>query len=388
MVEKMKSKRASATAVAGKRAGAMAGIGDAVRVIKEEILRSRYRAARLANVELLMLYFRVGAYISANSRKGKWGTGAINSISNRLQQELPGLRGFSATNMKSMRLFFEAWFGKIVTSANRQLPTADLLTLPVIRQLPTAELAKDDAQAFFAVGFTHHREIHAKCKSSDERWYYIREASSRFWTVEVLRSHINSGDWKRRGRSVNNFSVALADQEMAARAVRAFKDEYFLGGINPGGDPDYIDEHLLETAIVADIKKFIMALGDDFCFMGEQFRVIVEDEEQFIDLLFYNRDMKCLVAIELKAGKFRPSYLGQLNFYLSALDEKVRRPDENPSVGLVLCEEANRRFVELAIRDVRKPIGVATYKTDRSVPPAYRRLVPLMNGVNEILEGR
>ena len=135
MVEKMKSKRASATAVAGKRAGAMAGIGDAVRVIKEEILRSRYRAARLANVELLMLYFRVGAYISANSRKGKWGTGAINSIFNRLQQELPGLRGFSATNMKSMRLFFEAWFGKIVTSANRQLPTA--------------ELAKDDAQAFF-----------------------------------------------------------------------------------------------------------------------------------------------------------------------------------------------------------------------------------------------
>ena len=215
MVEKMKSKRASATAVAGKRAGAMAGIGDAVRVIKEEILRSRYRAARLANVELLMLYFRVGAYISANSRKGKWGTGAINSISNRLQQELPGLRGFSATNMKSMRLFFEAWFGKIVTSANRQLPTA-----------------------------------------------------------------------------------------------------------------------------------------------------------------------------ELRAGMFRPSYLGQLNFYLSALDEKVRRPDENPSVGLVLCEEANRRFVELAIRDVRKPIGVATYKTDRSVPPAYRRLVPLMNGVNEILEGR
>lgn len=229
MVEKMKSKRASATAVAGKRAGAMVGIGDAVRVIKEEILRSRYRAARLANVELLMLYFRVGAYISANSRKGKWGTGAINSISNRLQQELPGLRGFSATNMKSMRLFFEAWFGKIVTSANRQLPTADLLTLPVIRQLPTAEL---------------------------------------------------------------------------------------------------------------------------------------------------------------RAGMFRPSYLGQLNFYLSALDEKVRRPDENPSVGLVLCEEANRRFVELAIRDVRKPIGVATYKTDRSVPPAYRRLVPLMNGVNEILEGR
>lgn len=364
------------------------GLGDAVRVIKAEILRSRYRVSRLANAELLMLYFRVGAYISAKSRKCKWGSGAVDSISSRLQQELPGLRGFSATNIKSMRLFFEAWLGGVVTATNRQLSTADLDALPEIRQLPTAELSKVDAQSFFAVGFTNHREILAKCKVTEERWFYIREAARRFWTVEALRKHIRAGDWRHRGKGVNNFPVAIEDPSIAEKAVMAFKDEYFLEGINPGGDPDYIDEHLLETAIVADIKKFIMALGDDFCFMGEQFRVIVEGEEQFIDLLFYNRDMKCLVAIELKAGKFRPSYLGQLNFYLSALDEKVRRPDENPSVGLVLCEEANRKFVELAIRDVRKPIGVATYKTDRSVPPAYRRLVPLMKGVNEILEGK
>ena len=362
------------------------GLGDAVRVIKAEILKSRYRVSRLANAELLMLYFRVGAYISANSRKCKWGAGAIDSISSRLQQELPGLRGFSTTNIKSMRLFFEAWHGGVVTAANRQLPTADLDALPEIRQLSTAELSKVDAQSFFAVGFTIHREILAKCRQMEERWFYIREAARRFWTVEVLRKHIRTGDWRHRGKEVNNFPVAIEDSSLAERAVQAFKDEYFLEGINPDGDPDYIDEHLLEAAIVADIKKFIMALGDDFCFMGEQFRVIVEGEEQFIDLLFYNRDMKCLVAVELKAGKFRPSYLGQLNFYLSALDEKVRRPDENPSVGLVLCEEANRKFVELAIRDVRKPIGVATYKTDRSVPPAYRRLVPLMKGVNEILE--
>ena len=145
------------------------GLGDAVRVIKAEILRSRYRVSCLANAELLMLYFRVGAYISANSRKCKWGSGAIDSISSRLQQELPGLRGFSATNIKSMRLFFEAWLGGVVTAANRQLPTADLDALPEIRQLPTAELSKGDAQSFFAVGFTNHREILAKCKLTEER---------------------------------------------------------------------------------------------------------------------------------------------------------------------------------------------------------------------------
>ena len=167
-----------------------------------------------------------------------------------------------------------------------------------------------------------------------------------------------------------------------------FADEVFLDGINVGEDEGDVDEKLLEGEIVANIRKFMMSLGTDFCFMGQQFRVIVQDEEQFIDLLFYNRAMKCLIALELKGGRFKPAYLGQLNFYLSALDDKVKRADENPSIGIVLCREANRGFVEMAIRDMTKPMGVAVFRSDKRVPKAYRQLEPMLKGLTEIVEGQ
>ncbi len=392
-----------------KQRNAALGIVAAVREIKAAILRTRYMAARLANAEMLKLYFGTGAYVSVNSRKGKWGTGAIAEISARLQQELPGLKGFSESSIKRMRRFFEVWCPEAIRQsvidelatdgslpmANRPSAMGDLSGNAVLmvadsefRPSTMGEISEADFACFCAVPFTHHTVLFEKCKQPEEMWYYIRRAATEFWSVTALKTHIRAGDYRRRGKLPNNFALTIPAHELAARAARMFTDEVFLEGINVGEDEGDVDEKLLEHEIVANIRKFMMSLGPDFCFMGEQFRVIVQDEEQFIDLLFYNRALKCLIALELKGGKFKPAYLGQLNFYLSALDDKVKRPDENSSIGIVLCREANRGFVEMAIRDMTKPMGVAVFRSDKRVPRAYRQLEPMLKGLTEIMEDR
>jgi len=376
---------------------------EAVRVIKNAILQSRYQAARLANREQLLLYCGIGRYVSSNTRTGKWGTGAIAEISRQLQLELPGLRGYSATNMRLMRIFYEEWSDFF--DSNHQLMTDDLsaTSITVIHQLTTDELVKVDKphireillnetqpnelEAFMRVGFTHHTEILTKCKSSDKRWYYIMRCASEFWSVETLKEHIKANEFAHYGALPNNFSLTIPDPKLAARAVRSFKDEYLLDYINieDEDDPEVIDERVLDYEIIANLKKFVTTFGEGFCPIGNQFRVMVDDEEVFVDILLFNRDINCLVAIELKRGKFKPAYLGQLNFYLSALDEYVRKPHENKSIGLLLCKDVKKSVVELAVRDFSKPMGVATYRTLRSIPKEYQSLKPFITGVHEIL---
>jgi len=364
---------------------------EAVKAIKTAILKSRYMAARKANFEHLKLYFKVGAYVSSNSRTGTWGTGAIEMISEQLSRELPGLRGFSATNMKNMRIFFERW----AEDSNRQLSTDDLAksvvedSLPAIRQLSTGELGEDDIAAFFSVGFTHHMEIVFKCRSVVERLFYIRRCAMEFWTVEELRRHIRADDYKTSGKLINNFAMTLPTDKQASRAVQSFKDEYLLDFVNivdADDDAETLDEPEWMMEMVTEVRKFIQALGPDFCFMNVKKRFVVGEEEFYSDLVFYHRTLKCMVAIELKKGRFKPAYLGQLDFYLACLDKYVKLDDENPSIGLLLCHSVNRPVAELAVRRYSMPLGVATYRTSQDVPPAYKALRPLLEGSQKLLQ--
>jgi predicted nuclease of restriction endonuclease-like (RecB) superfamily len=242
--------------------------------------------------------------------------------------------------------------------------------------------------AFLQIGFTHHISLLERCKDMAERWYYIRRCAAEFWSVEVLKAHIKADDFRKYGVLPNNFALTLPDARQAAMAVRAFRDEYLLDYINidDADSEQDVDERELNKALVREVKKFIQSLGHDFCYIADGYRVIEEDEESVIDLLFYQRGLKCLVAIELKRGRFKPIYLGQLNYYLSVLDDRERHPDENPSVGLILCREAKRRIVELAIRDFGKPMGVATYRLGNDIPKDYSTLAPLVSGVQQILD--
>ena len=177
----------------------------------------------------------------------------------------------------------------------------------------------------------------------------------------------------------NNFAQTLPDTKQALKAVCSFKDEYLLDFINVeelDEQEEDLDEKIVEKAIVANVKKFIMTFGQDFSFIGNQYRMEVAGEEMFIDLLFFNRELNSLVAVELKSGKFRTSYLGQLNTYLSALDTYIRKPHENPSIGIILCREMNQTFVEFAVRDYNKPMGVATYRASKDMPERLRNALP------------
>ena len=252
------------------------------------------------------------------------------------------------------------------------------------------ELGKDDIVAFFSIGFTHHREIIRFCKDIDERLYYIHACAKAPWTVEQLLQHLRADEYHHIGALPNNFSKTLSPMALATRAVRSFRDEYLLELVNldnvDATKDDDVDERVLSKALVSDVEKTIQALGgDDFCFMGLEKRLVFEEEEFFIDLLFYHRSLRALVAVELKMGKFRPSYLGQLEFYLSALDALVRHEDENPSIGLLLCEKMNKGVVEFAVRDKSKPLGIATYKTLRSIPKPYKSLAPVIDGVRKVM---
>jgi predicted nuclease of restriction endonuclease-like (RecB) superfamily len=323
--------------------------------------------------------------VSENTRTGKWGRDAIDTISKALQGELPGVRGFAPTSIRYMRIFYEEW--SILFEVNPPSATDDLNNdngQLQIHHLASDELTDADREAFLRVGFTHHREILAKCKLPEERWYYIRRCASEFWSVDTLKSHLRAGDYTAMGALPNNFVMTLSDEKAASRAVNSFKDEYLLDFINIE-EPSEEDERVLEQKIVTQIKKFIMTLGDGFCFVGNQFRLLVEGEDYFVDLLFFSRDLSCLVAIELKKGKFKPIYLGQLNFYLSALDDYVKRPNENPSIGLLLCKEASKTVVELAVRDFNKPMGVSTYTLGNKIPEAYQSLIPVIDGVQQLL---
>jgi predicted nuclease of restriction endonuclease-like (RecB) superfamily len=334
---------------------------------------------------MLSLYYSVGRYISANTRSGKWGTGAIEAISAQLQGELPGLHGFSPSNMKNMRIFFEQWSPEL--EPIRQLPAAELGSgdeFALIRQLPTAELSETKVKAFCRVGFTHHREILRKCKTADERWYYILRCADEFWSVANLKNHLRADDYASYGSMPNNFTLTIPDEQTAAIAVRSFRNEYLLDFIDIK-EPDDYDERDVENAIVAEIKKFIMTVGDGFCFIGNQYRLLVDEEEFFVDMLLFNRNLQCLVAFELKKDKFRPADLGQLSFYLSALDKYVRKPNENKTIGILLCQEINRTVVELAVQDYDKPMGVATYRLGTGIPEPYTSLIPLIDGVQQML---
>ena len=359
---------------------------EAVKTIKEAILRSQYRAAASVNKEQLSLYYGIGRYVSENSRTGFWGKGAIEQISSLLQKELPGLRGFSATSIRNMRIFYEEW-DKVL---NHQ-PTADDLVLN--EKLLLVEIHQPLADEFnwsdfLSIGFSHHIEIISKAKTLEARLFYIHECATRYWSKYTLRDYLKADLYSHRGTLPNNFAQTLPDTKQALKAVCSFKDEYLLDFINVeelDEQEEDLDEKIVEKAIVANVKKFIMAFGQDFSFIGNQYRVEVAGEEMFIDLLFFNRELNSLVAVELKSGKFRTSYLGQLNTYLSALDTYIRKPHENPSIGIILCREMNKTFVEFAVRDYNKPMGVATYRASKDMPERLRNALPDIEDLKKLL---
>lgn len=359
---------------------------SAVKTIKAAILQSQARAIQMVNQEQLSLYYGIGRYVSEHSRKGYWGTGAIGTISKQLKSELPGLKGFSEENIKLMRRFYETWkdietisvvgtteitnFNTQGRSANSVVETTDLQKadseVETIRQLQLTNDTDFPITAFLNISFTHHVAIFRYAKEYDERKYYIQIAYQNRMKADDLESAIKNRVYDHRNALPNNFFKTIPDRQLALRTIQTFKDSYLLDYINvediDESDPINVDERVIESSIVMNIKNFIMTFGKSFTYKGHQVHYDKFGHDHWIDLLFYNRELQALVVVELKKGQFKPSYLGQLAAYLRILDDDEKLPNENPSVGIILCKKADRAYVEYVLQDYVKPMGVATYK--------------------------
>ncbi len=231
-------------------------------------------------------------------------------------------------------------------------------------------------------------EILHKVKDLQEVLFYIHQSIAHKWDKYDLRNHLKENLYAKTGAAANNFLQTLPSCE-ARKAVAMFKDEYLLDFINTEemdvDDPNDVDERVVEQAIVRNIKKFIMTFGRDFAFIGNQYHLEIFSQELFPDLLFFNRELNCMVVVELKKGAFKSGYIGQLQTYMKVLDDKVRKPHENPTIGILLCKSADKAFVEYVIRDYSYPMGVATYKTADGMNEQLRKALPDMEEMRKLL---
>ncbi len=357
---------------------------DFIVQLKQQILSSRYIVAKIANAESLKLYYNAGKAIDEKANTENWGAKVLDTVSQRLQQELPGLRGFSASNLKKMRIFYQAWKNTELVGSLTSNQTA---SSPIpIGSTATNQLENEKKlqQCFISISFSHHFEIVSNIKNESDRWYYIVNTALNTWTINQLRIELRNQSHLHTDKLPNNFKDALP-AGLSNKAIRSFKDQYLLDFVNVE-DEEEMDERVLEQEIVQNIKKFMMSLGNDFCFLGNQYRLIISEEEYFIDLLFFHRGLQSLVAIDLKKGKFKPEYIGKMNFYLSALDDLVKQAHENPSIGIILCKEKDDKKVEYSFRDVNKPMGVSTFKTTEKLPSHFRKALPDAETLKKLLD--
>lgn len=295
-----------------------------------------------------------------------------------------------------MRQFYEAWCDdlKSLTAVSeirkdKSLTVISEIDTQLLMPLSNPDKENFDLTLFLGLGFTHHMIIVRKAKSLAERLFYIRQAVTSKWSKEVLAARIEDDLFNHQGEIANNFIQKIPDARQSLKAIGMFKDEYLLDFINVEElgerDKEDIDERVIEQEIIHNIKKFILTFGRDFAFVGNQYKLEVYGVEHFPDLIFFNRELNALVVVELKKGAFKPSYLGQLCTYLRLVDDQMRKPHENPSIGIVLCKSADKKYVEYVIQDYDKPLGVATYKTSDEMPEKLKQALPNIEELKKLL---
>lgn len=323
-----------------------------LRDIKERIRSAQYAALKEVNKELISLYWDIGQMIVERQQGDTWGKSVVEQLALDLQKEFPGIGGFSASNLWRMKVFYQSY------SKNQKL----------------APLVRD-------IGWTHNIIVLERCKDDLEREFYIRMTRKFGWTKNVLIHQIENQAYEKTLLGQTSFDQTVPE-EIRAQAKLAVKDEYTFDFLELGEEHS---ERELERAIIAKIEKFLREMGGLFAFLGNQYRLEIADKEYFIDLLLFHRRLKCLVAVELKVTEFLPEYVGKMQFYLAALDDGVKLAEENPSIGIILCKTKDRVIVEYALRNTRKPIGVAEYRIVTKLPKRLQGQLPTPEQIEKLL---
>ncbi len=298
---------------------------DIIQIIKQ----SRTNAIKSVNSELINLYWNIGEFISKKIELAEWGDSVVTELAKYIQQNEPEIKGFSDKNLWRMKQFFETYkaFPKLST---------------LLRE----------------ISWSHNLAIFSRCKTTEEREFYLKLAKQENYSFRELDRQISASLFERT--MIGNSKLSTVLRESNTGITNTFKDSYILDFLNL---PESHSESELQLGLIRQMKNFILELGKDFLFIGEEYRLLVGNSDFYIDLLFYHRGLQCLVAFELKADKFKPDHLGQLNFYLEALDRDVKKPNENPSIGVLLCKDKDSEVVEYALSRSLSPTMVSEYKT-------------------------
>jgi len=364
--------------------------------LKARIHHARVQAARAVNLALVPLYWDIGRCIMERQIALGWGKTVVESLASDLQREFPGARGFSPDNLWRMRQFFVVYSAAEVLEQAVPEPISGgccrpkstghpILEQPV-PELPIPESGRTALLGLLSeVPWGHHLEILKKVEPFDARLYYLR-ATARFgWSRNVLLNQIKAGAYERslKEGKAHNFPAALPEH-LAEQAEEALKSSYNLEFLGIGRA---VKERELEDRLAERLRDFILELGYGFCFVGRQHRITLGSKEYFIDLLFYHRFIKALVAIDLKVGPFAPEFAGKMDFYLNLLNEKERAPDDRPSIGIILCAEKDNLEVEFALKTKGNPIGVAEYQLQPKLPPELKGKLPTAKQLVDAMKG-
>ncbi len=323
-----------------------------VKEIKEKIYQSQLQAMKAVNRELLKLYSDIGKSIVDKQEQLGWGKSVVETLSKDLQNEFPGMQGFSSRNLWLMRSFYLEY------KDNKKLQ-------PLVAE----------------ISWTHNLILMEKCKDQLEREFYLRVVKKYGWPKSILIHQIESEAYERYLLNQTNFDKAL-EEKYRHQAHLAVKDSYNFDFLELGEE---YDERKLELGLIKNVRSFLLEIGGDFSFIRNQYKLDVDGDEFFIDLVLYHRRLRCLVAIELKTTDFIPEYAGKMQFYLSVLDDKVKQEHENPSIGIIICKTKRRTVVEYALKNTGSPMGVADYSISKTLPNSLKGLLPSSKEIIERL---
>ena len=343
----------------------LADYQDWLNVIKQRIVSVRMRMALAASRELTLFYWELGAMIAQKQAQSQWGDKLIAQLSADLQKAFPDLKGLSASNLKYCLRFFQFY----TTEQDGQLP--------VSQDVPFGQQPVDQ------IPWGHNIQIFTKCASVAEARFYMDQTLEQGWGRDVLALQLKSDLYARAGKAVTNFSRTLPSPQ-SDLAQQTLKDPYtfdFMAMTSPYNELD------VERQLTQHITQFLLELGKGFAFIGRQYHLEVAGNDYYIDLLFYHVTLKCYVVVELKNRKFIPEYAGKLNFYLSAVDTLLKRSDDQPTIGLLLCRDKNNIEVEFALRDMNKPMGVSEYTLVEALPDNLKGAMPTVQEIeNDLLQ--
>ena len=323
--------------------------------LKARIQNARTRAALAVSKELLHIYWLTGRDIALRQDQEGWGSGTIKQLAKDLASEFPGVQGFSASNLWRMRAFYLAYA--------EQSP----ILAQVARELEEPPLPA----SVTPLPWGHHYTLIEKVKTPAARQWYAKSALEHGWSRVILIHQIETSLFERQAQAVTNFQRTLPPPQ-SDLAQQIIKDPYNFDFLTLR---QAAHERELEAALLNNISKFLLELGVGFSFVGSQYQLTVDGDDFYIDLLFYHLKLRCFVVIDLKMKEFKPEYTGKLNFYLSAVDDMLRHPTDEPTIGLILCKSNKRIVAEYALRDVNKPMGIATYLTE-ALPEKLRDSLP------------